>query len=86
MAAPKLGLAVEHIVRNAAEYNDTATPRVDISAQTPETDAGVVKLPDEGPGIPADVVQSVDSSSVGATVFVSCHASQASANTACSAS
>jgi len=56
MAAPKLGLAVEHIVRNAAEHNDNATPQVEISAQIPATDAGVVELTvaDNGPGIPTD--------------------------------
>lgn len=56
MAAPKLGLAVEHVVRNAAEHNDTATPWVEITARTPATDAGVVELTivDNGPGIPTD--------------------------------
>jgi len=56
MAAPKLGLAVEHVVRNAAEHNDAATPQVEITTQIPATDAGVVELTvaDNGPGIPTD--------------------------------
>jgi len=56
MAAPKLPLAVEHVVRNAAEHNDAADPRVEITARRPATDAGVVEVTvaDNGPGIPTD--------------------------------
>lgn len=56
MAAPKLGLAIEHVVRNAAEHNDAANPQVEITVRTPDSESDAVELTvaDNGPGIPTD--------------------------------
>ena len=56
MAAPKLGLAIEHVVRNAAEHNDAVDPQVEITVRTPDSESEAVELTvaDNGPGIPTD--------------------------------
>jgi signal transduction histidine kinase len=53
-AAPKLELAIEHVLTNAVEHNDGESPRVEITVRSPiETDGYVrVTVADDGPGIP----------------------------------
>jgi PAS domain S-box-containing protein len=53
-AAPKLDIAVEHVLENALEHNDSPQPRVEVSLREPATEAGYVELTvtDNGPGIP----------------------------------
>jgi PAS domain S-box-containing protein len=54
MAAPKLDLAVEHVLTNAVEHNDSDTPHVAITARLSAPSAEYVELTvaDNGPGIP----------------------------------
>ena len=53
-AAPKLDVAVSHIVQNAIDHNDADTPRVDVRLEEPDADSDYVDLciEDNGPGIP----------------------------------
>jgi PAS domain S-box-containing protein len=54
MAAPKLDLAIEHVLTNAVEHNDSESPHVDITARSVTSDGEYVELTvaDNGPGIP----------------------------------
>jgi PAS domain S-box-containing protein len=54
VAAPKLSVALDHVVRNAVEHNDSDDPRVELSVEEPESDDGyvAVTVADNGPGIP----------------------------------
>jgi len=54
VAAPKLAVALDHVVRNAIEHNDSDEPRVEISVEEPDSEEGYVELTvaDNGPGIP----------------------------------
>ncbi|ARS91498.1 PAS domain-containing sensor histidine kinase [Natrarchaeobaculum aegyptiacum] len=46
-------LAVENVIENAIEHNDAPTPAVEISGDVhPDDDAVVVRIEDNGPGIP----------------------------------
>ena len=53
-AAPKLGIAISHVVRNAVEHNDTASPQVAVRLDDPNGESGYHRLciEDNGPGIP----------------------------------
>ena len=46
--------AIENVIRNAAEHNDSDSPEVDITVSSdPDTDAVLIRIADNGPGIPA---------------------------------
>ena len=49
-----LSSVFQNILDNAIQHNDTATPEVAVSAQEREDDV-VVRIADNGPGVPADV-------------------------------
>jgi PAS domain S-box-containing protein len=54
VATSKLDLAIEHVLENAVEHNDTESPRVAVTAREHATSDGYVDLQiaDDGPGIP----------------------------------
>jgi PAS domain S-box-containing protein len=54
VAAPKLGVAIDHVLRNAVEHNDAETPRIDVTVRPPGAESSDVSLTvaDNGPGIP----------------------------------
>jgi signal transduction histidine kinase len=53
MAAPKLDLAVEHVLTNAVKHNDSETARVKITVRSsPNDDYVGLAVADNGPGIP----------------------------------
>jgi PAS domain S-box-containing protein len=54
MAAPKLNLAVEHVLTNALEHNDSGSPHVEITTRpaAPESEYIELTVADNGPGIP----------------------------------
>lgn len=54
VAAPKLSVALDHVVRNAVEHNDSDEPRVEISVGEPDSGDEYVEVTvaDNGPGIP----------------------------------
>jgi PAS domain S-box-containing protein len=54
MATPKLALAVEHVITNAAEHNDSESPYVEITTRPASSEREYVELivADNGPGIP----------------------------------
>jgi PAS domain S-box-containing protein len=49
-AAPRLEIAIENILENAAEHNDAAEPHVTVEVESGDTP--VVTVADNGPGIP----------------------------------
>lgn len=53
-ASPLLRQAVEHVLSNAAEHNDSATPRATVTVRTVESSDSPVRVTvtDNGPGIP----------------------------------
>jgi PAS domain S-box-containing protein len=53
-AGPKLNVAIDQVIENAAEHNDAEEPTVEVTV-TPPDDAGYVTIDvaDNGPGIPA---------------------------------
>lgn len=51
-AAPKLSIAIEHVVENAVEHNDTDTPKVTVSVAETTGDSISITVADNGPGIP----------------------------------
>jgi PAS domain S-box-containing protein len=55
VAAPKLRVAIDHVLRNAAEHNDADTPRIVVTVRPPGAESSDVYLTvaDNGPGIPA---------------------------------
>lgn len=54
-ALPKIEAAVAELVENAVQHNDTDTPTVRIEVECePTADEGVVRVADDGPGIPED--------------------------------
>jgi len=53
VATPKFALAVEHVLTNAVEHNDSDPPRVEVTVQSsPETGYVELTVADNGPGIP----------------------------------
>jgi len=46
-----LSVALQSVIENGAEHNDSETPRVDLSVRV-DGDRAVVKIADNGPGIP----------------------------------
>ena len=53
LAASKLDVALDHVVRNAVEHNDAADPHVSVTIEGPTDDGEVeVVVADSGPGIP----------------------------------
>ncbi|MFC7132728.1 MULTISPECIES: PAS domain-containing sensor histidine kinase [Salinibaculum] len=55
VAAPKLRVAIDHVLRNAVEHNDADTPRIEVTVRPPSAESSEVYLTvvDNGPGIPA---------------------------------
>lgn len=55
VAAPKLRVAINHVLRNAVEHNDADIPRIEVTVRPPDVESGDVYLTvaDNGPGIPA---------------------------------
>jgi PAS domain S-box-containing protein len=53
-AAPKLDIALDHLLRNAIEHNDAADPQVCVTVQQSNEPAGTlhIQIKDNGPGIP----------------------------------
>ena len=56
VAAPKLRVAIDHVLRNAVEHNDADTPRIEVTVRPPGGESSEVYLTvaDNGPGIPAE--------------------------------
>jgi PAS domain S-box-containing protein len=59
-AAPKLDVAIEHVLDNALEHNDAESPTVEVTVRPSPADAEYVEIgvADNGPGIP-DLERSV---------------------------
>jgi len=52
-AAPKLDVALDHVIRNAVEHNDATDPRVEVVVRPPtDGEYAEVVVADNGPGIP----------------------------------
>jgi PAS domain S-box-containing protein len=54
LAAPKLDVALDHVLTNAVAHNNSDQPQVDVTVRPPETTDGYAKIcvVDNGPGIP----------------------------------
>ncbi len=53
LAAPKLDVALDHVIRNGVDHNDAADPCVSVTVEGPTDDGEVeVTVVDNGPGIP----------------------------------
>jgi PAS domain S-box-containing protein len=54
VTAPKLDLALHHVLTNAAEHNDADSPRVTVDVREPASSGDYVEIvvADNGPGIP----------------------------------
>jgi PAS domain S-box-containing protein len=48
----RIRLAIEHLVENAVEHNETGTPTVRVSTTTTENGRAAIRVEDNGPGIP----------------------------------
>jgi PAS domain S-box-containing protein len=55
VAAPKLRIAIDHVLRNAIQHNDSDTPRIEVTVRPPGRQSSdvCVTVADNGPGIPA---------------------------------
>jgi signal transduction histidine kinase len=54
-ATPQLDVAVEELLTNAVEHHDGSSPSVTVSARSgPSEDTAVLRIEDDGPGIPAE--------------------------------
>ena len=51
-AHERLGAALEQVLRNAVEHNDTERPVVTVRVASPEQDRIDIEIADDGPGIP----------------------------------
>lgn len=52
LAVPEIGAAVEELVENAIEHNDTGSPKVRIEVGSDDRDSTSIRIVDDGPGIP----------------------------------
>ncbi|XGI83461.1 ATP-binding protein [Halorutilales archaeon Cl-col2-1] len=55
---PEIGKAIDELIGNAAEYNDSDSPRIEVSVSArPSEDCVEITVADNGPGIPDEEVR-----------------------------
>ncbi len=60
-ARERFDLALDHLLSNAVEHNDTASPTVSVTVKDQrDTDTIVIEIADDGPGIPDDEIQPLE--------------------------